>query len=316
MHSPVRMAAIDMDGTLLPSFGYEISRRNLKALRAAQDAGIQVVIATGRRAAFTAPLLEGLGLRADMPLITSNGAVTRTLGGEPIDRWTLDADVARGLCGLLRGFGVLVFTFDQPGRGELVLEDLDRAEGRMELWVEANREAIEVVSPLEQIFTSRGAPIQGMVAGPAGRMREAERTFAASQWSSRCECLRTEYPARDLAILDLLPSGISKRAALERLACRLGIGRLETLAIGDNWNDVGMLEWAGQAFIMGNASRELRSMAKMRGWKQAPGNDRNGVAVVLEAVISRLPGSSAARQPGLQPGPEPRLAPGVEKDRA
>jgi hydroxymethylpyrimidine pyrophosphatase-like HAD family hydrolase len=300
MHLPVRLAAIDMDGTLLPSFGYELSRRNVKSLRAAQEAGIVVAIATGRRNAFAAPLLEGLGFRADMPLVTSNGAVIRTLGGEPIDRSTLDADVARGLCGLLRGFGVLVFTFDQPGRGELVLEDLERAEGRMQLWVEANRDAIEVIKPLEGAFDSRGAPIQGMVAGPLALMREAEKAFEASQWSIACECLRTEYPARDLAILDLLPLGISKGAALERLALRLGIGRLETLAIGDNWNDVDMLEWAGQGFVMGNAPRKLRAMARMHGWKQAPNNDRNGVAVVLEAAIARLPRMAAAKEPDLE----------------
>lgn len=297
MYPPVRLAAIDMDGTLLPSFRHELSRRSLKALRAAEDAGIKVVIATGRRAAFAIPLLEGLGLRADMPLITSNGAVIRTLGGAPIDRFTLDAEAAHGLCGLLRGFGVLVFTFDQPGRGELVLEDLGRAEGRMELWVEANRNAIEVVEPLERIFENRGAPIQGMVAGAISTMREAERAFEMSAWSSRCVCLRTEYPARDLAILDLLPRGVSKGAALERLADSLGIDRFETLAIGDNWNDVDMLEWAGQSFIMGNAARELRSMARMRGWKQAPSNDRNGVAVVLEAEIARLKKLVRAREP-------------------
>ena len=308
MHPPVRLAAIDMDGTLLPSFGYEISRRNLKALRAAQDAGIEISIATGRRAAQTAPLLEGLGLRANMPLITSNGAVTRTLSGEPIDCWTLDADVARALCGLMRGFGVLVFTFDRQGRGELVLEDLGRAEGRMDLWVEANRDAIEEVSPLEQIFASRGDPIQGMVAGPIDRMREAERAFEASPLNGCCECVRTEYPARGLAILDLLPSGVSKAAALERLAGRLGIGRLETLAIGDNWNDLGMLEWAGQSFIMGNAPRALRTRAKLRGWKQAPSNDRNGVAVVLESAIGRLPHLAAAWQSSLEPE--------LEEDRA
>jgi hypothetical protein len=48
-----------------------------------------------------------------------------------------------------------------------------------------------------------------------------------------------------------------------------------------------MLEWAGQAVIMGNAARELRTMAKMRGWKQAPPNDQDGVAVVLEAVVAK-----------------------------
>jgi len=102
-----------MDGTLLPTFAQEVSRRTARALRAAQEAGITVAIATGRRTAYTTPLLEGLGLRADTPLLTSNGAVTRTLGGDRIDRAQLEARVARGLCGLLRPFGVLVFTFDK-----------------------------------------------------------------------------------------------------------------------------------------------------------------------------------------------------------
>jgi HAD superfamily hydrolase (TIGR01484 family) len=140
--------AIDMDGTLLPTFAQEISAHRA-GLKAAQEAGITVAIATGRRTNYTAPLLEGLGLRADTPLITSNGAVTRTLGGESIDRCQMDARVARGLCGLLRQFGAVVFTFDKPGRGELVLEDLEQAHGRISLWVEANRNAIEVVKPLE-----------------------------------------------------------------------------------------------------------------------------------------------------------------------
>src|SRR5579862_2638990 len=108
MHPPVRLVAIDMDGTLLPTFGQVVSRRNAAALRAVQDAGIVVTIATGRRAAYTAPLLEGVGLRAETPLITSNGAVTRTLAGEPMDRCHLDARVARGLCGVLRPFGAVV----------------------------------------------------------------------------------------------------------------------------------------------------------------------------------------------------------------
>jgi hypothetical protein len=85
----------------------------------------------------------------------------------------------------------------------------------------------------------------------------------------------------------LLPKGVSKRSALERLANRLGIAQAETMAIGDNWNDVDMLEWAGQAVIMGNAAMELRTMAKMRGWKQAPPNDEDGVAVVLERAMAK-----------------------------
>jgi Cof subfamily protein (haloacid dehalogenase superfamily) len=288
MHPPVRLVAIDVDGTLLPTFAQKISERTARALKAAQDAGIIVAIATGRRTAYTAPLLEGLGLRADTPLITSNGAVIRTLGGEPIDRCHMEARVARGLCGLLRGFGAVVFTFDRLGRGELVLENLEITQGRISLWVEANRNAIEVVQPLEDALPDGEDPIQGMVTGTLGKMREAEQALKASEWGGSCECVRTEYPARDLSILDLLPPGVSKGTALERLAGRLGVGRKETMAIGDNWNDVDMLEWAGQGVMMGNAARELRTMAKMRGWKQAPPNDQEGVAVVLEAAVVKV----------------------------
>ena len=276
-----------MDGTLVPAIGQGISRRTALALKAAQEAGITVAIATGRRTNYTIPLLEGLGLRADTPLITSNGAVTRTLGGDSIDRCQMESRVARGLCGLLRQFGAVVYTFDKPGRGELVLEDLEQAHGRISMWVEANRNAIEVVKPLELALPDGEDPIQGMVTGTLGKMREAENALKASEWRGLCECVRTEYPSRDLSILDLLPIGVSKGWALERLAARLGVDRKETMAIGDNWNDVDMLEWAGQGVMMGNAARELRTMAKMRGWKQAPPNDQDGVAVVLEAAVAK-----------------------------
>jgi hypothetical protein len=287
MHPPVRLVAIDMDGTLLPTFAQALTPRTTQALRAAQQAGITVAIATGRRTAYTVPLLEGHSLRADTPLITSNGAVTRTLGGVAIDRCQMESRVARGLCGLLRPFGAVVFTFDRPGRSELVVEDLSVAQGRIALWVEANRNAIEVVKPLEDALVDGEDPIQGMAAGSLSLMRKAEQAVKASEWGGSCACVRTEYPGRDLSILDLLPVGVSKASALEKLAARLGVERREVMAIGDNWNDVQMMEWAGQAVMMGNAAHELRTMAKTRGWKQARSNDEDGVAVVLEKAIAK-----------------------------
>jgi Cof subfamily protein (haloacid dehalogenase superfamily) len=286
MHPPVRLVAIDMDGTLLPTLGQTISPRNAQALRAAQQVGITVAIATGRRVAYTLLPLEGEGLRADMPLITSNGAVIRTLGGEAIDRCQLPCHVARGLCGLLRPFGALVFTFDRPGRGELVVEDLEQAHGRIALCVAANRSAIKIVKPLEDALNNGEDPIQGMVAGSLSKMGQAERALKASEWSGSCDCVKTEYPGRDLSILDLMPHGVSKGKALENLASRLGVDREESMAIGDNWNDVDMIEWAGQGVLMGNAVDELRDLAKTRGWALAPPNDEDGVAVVLEAAIA------------------------------
>jgi HAD superfamily hydrolase (TIGR01484 family) len=281
-----------MDGTLLPtisqpSISQRISERNATALRATQEAGVTVVIATGRRAAYTVPLLENLGLRADTPLIASNGAVTATLGGETIDRCHMPVRVARGLCGILRPFGCVVFTFDRPGRGELVLEDLEQAQGRIAMWVETNRNAIEVVKPLELALIDGVDPIQGMAAGTIGRMRQAEAAVKASEWAAECGMALTEYPARDLSILDLLPATVSKGWAFERLVARLGIDRKETMAIGDNWNDVTMLEWAGQGIVMANAAAELRALGKTRGWKQTPSNDDDGVAIVLEKMLAR-----------------------------
>jgi Cof subfamily protein (haloacid dehalogenase superfamily) len=286
MHPPVRLVAIDVDGTLLGNFAPGLSLRTVRALQAAQEAGITIAIATGRRTAYTAPLFESHGLRADMPLITSNGAVTRTLGGEALGHVYMEARAARGLCKLLRPFGALVFTFDRPGRCELVLEDLQQANGRIALWIDANRKSIEVVNPMENALPDGEDPIQGMLAGSVEEMRNAEQAFRDSEWVDRCECVKTEYPARNLSILDLLPAGVSKGWALQQLAATLGVDRKETMAIGDNWNDLAMLEWAGQAVLMGNAAQELRTMASTRGWKQAPRNDQDGVAVVLEKAIA------------------------------
>jgi Cof subfamily protein (haloacid dehalogenase superfamily) len=295
MHPPPRLIAIDMDGTLLPTNSQVISERNARALRAAQEAGITVVIATGRRPAYTVPLLANLGLRADTPIIASNGAVLSNLAGGVIDRCHMPARVARGLCGLLRPFGSVVFTFDRPGRGELVLEDLEAAHGRIAMWVETNRNAIEVVKPLELALVDGDDPVQGMAAGTVSEMREAEIALKASEWATECESVRTEYPARDISILDLLPPGVSKGWALERLAARLGVDLKETMAIGDNWNDLGMLEWAGQGIVMANAAEELRALAKTCGWKLAPSNDEDGVAIVLEAALAK----SASAKIGL-----------------
>ena len=291
MHPLACLVAIDVDGTLLPNFEKKLSERTARALKSAQDAGIIVVIATGRRQAYVTPLFDGLRLRADMPLITSNGAVTRTLDGAEVDRCHLSARVARGLCGLLREFGAVVFTFDKTGPGELVLENLEQAHGRISLWVEANRGSILEVKPLEDALPdgpdSSFDPIQGMVCGTVEDMRQAEHALSLSPLRAECHSVKTEYLARNLTIVDLMPMGVSKGWALERLAARLGVDRRETMAIGDNWNDLDMLEWAGQPWIMGNAAEELRIMGRMKGWKQALPNDEDGVAVVLERLVAK-----------------------------
>jgi Cof subfamily protein (haloacid dehalogenase superfamily) len=294
MSFPVKLVAIDIDGTLLPSAGGEISLRTRRALLEAEAAGIELVIATGRRQAYAAPLIHPVGLRPDTVMITSNGAVTRTLGtrtlgGERIDRFELPVETARELCPVLRQFGgTTVFTFDREGPGELVLESIEQLHARISLWVQANRAWIEEVRPLERAFDSGDAPVQGMVCGTSAEMQQAELWLSASEISRRIEMHRTEYPLRNLTILDILPPGCSKGVALDRLARRRGIGRKSIMAIGDNFNDLEMLRFAGRPVVMANGAPDLVIMAEQMGWRIAPANDEDGVAQILESVLESM----------------------------
>jgi len=95
--------------------------------------------------------------------------------------------------------------------------------------------------------------------------------------------LRTEYPERDLSMIDVLNAGCSKGHALERWAAYRGYQREEVMAIGDNHNDVAMLEFAGHPVIMGNACVELRT----RGWRVTRGNHECGVAAAVELALGQ-----------------------------
>lgn len=297
MTSPtVRMIAVDIDGTLLPGVGKIISRRNRTALLAAEAAGVQVVIATGRRHEYAMPLLEQIGLSPETAIITSNGTVTRTFSGKHLSRNVLPAETARKLCTLLRPFGTAVFTFDREGADALVLESIENLSSRIGHWVEANLSHLTIVKPLEQAFDSGDEPIQGMVAGTLAEMQRAEALLARSPISKDIELHRTEYPERDLCILDLLPPGISKGSALKGLAQRQGIALEEIMAIGDNYNDLEMLNIVGFPVLMGNAPADLQDLARNRGWEVTARNDEDGVALILEEILEDRPLSEADEQ--------------------
>ncbi len=116
-------------------------------------------------------------------------------------------------------------------------------------------------------------------------MREAEAWLLSSDLARLVELHRTEYPARDLSILDILPPGCSKGVALEKWAAIRGIPPAEIMAIGDNFNDLEMLNLAGRPVVMGNSAPDLLLLASTRGWEIAPGNDQDGVAQIIESVL-------------------------------
>jgi Cof subfamily protein (haloacid dehalogenase superfamily) len=278
----IRLIAIDIDGTLLdPQF--QVSDANLAALRRAHEAGVEIVLVTGRRHMFAMPIAEVLGF--DLWLISSNGAVTKSTGGEHFFTDKLPAMAARKLIRQMEDFrGNSVLTFEREGRGALVVERADELHGSISRWMEKNAAYIEHVVPLENALTED--PIQMMFCGGVARMQQAQARLASAGMADQITVLKTEYIARDLTILDVLNHGCSKGHALERWARHRGIIRNQVMAIGDNYNDVEMLEFAGVPVIMGNACRELKQF----GWMETASNDHSGVAAAVEQALDMTAG--------------------------
>lgn len=276
MTPPVRLLAIDIDGTLLDS-SFKIPEENLAALRRAHARGVEVILTTGRRHDFALPIAESLGL--DLWLISSNGAVTKSRTGELFHRDLLPAGVARRLITDMAEFRAnTVLTFDRAGHGALAIECADELNASIARWMEKNAQFLQQVVPLENAVTDD--PIQVMLCGSIERMKEAEARIVAGDCFAEITVLKTQYEARDLCILDVLNRDCSKGHALKRWSEWRGFARAEVMAIGDNYNDVEMLAFAGLPFIMGNACPEL----KTNGWPETLGNDQSGVAAALQQL--------------------------------
>jgi len=271
----LRLIAIDIDGTLLnPEF--RISETDLATLRRAHAEGVEVILVTGRRHTFALPIAQLLGF--DLWLISSNGAVTRSLSGETFHRDMLPATTCGKLIDVMQEFrGQTVLTFDGGGSGTIVIERLDELEGSIQRWLEKNMQYIQFVVPIEKSLTTD--PVQAMFCGPVADMQRALSVLG--ECGLPITVLRTEYPGRDLSIVDVLNADCSKGHALARWANYRGVTSGQVMAIGDNYNDIEMLAFAGHPFIMGNASEELRG----RGWTLTRSHAESGVSAAVEHVL-------------------------------
>lgn len=275
---PVGLIAVDIDGTLIDS-SLNIPAANLAALRRAHESGVHVVLVTGRRHKFALPIAEQLGFESC--LISSNGAITRSTAGQLHFAEMLPRVTARRLCEHMAKFsGCTVLTFDREERGALVVERADELGETIRGWVEKNREYIAEIKPIAGAIIAD--PIQAMFCGTVARMLPAEARLNDGTLAGEISVLKTQYDHRDLCILDVLRYGCSKGSALARWAAHLGIPRSQVMAIGDNYNDIEMLEFAGLPFVMANASDEM----KRNGWPVTLDNESCGVAVAVDEVLA------------------------------
>lgn len=277
MNARIRLLAIDIDGTLLDT-RFQLSPANRDAVVAAHRRGTEVVLVTGRRFTFAQAIVAQFPI--DLTVIASNGALVKSKTGVTRARQLLPRQQARAVlaaAGRFREAAVLLF--DREGMGQIVAERLEPRYAPVDAYFQRNRQYLLQSNPLEDALTED--PIQVLFAGAVAPMRELAQQLAVAPCAAAINVARTEYPQRDLILLDVLDRGCHKGAALARWAAQRGIRSDETMAIGDNWNDREMLEFAGLPVLMANSSEEL----KQTGWPVTTSNDESGVAAAIEKYL-------------------------------
>ena len=267
----IKLIGIDIDGTLLDSRG-QMPDENRAAIEDAVAAGIHVALVTGRSYPFARPVANPLP--AAITLIVSNGAIERTMDGDTLARRLLDRGVAEAVLRATRPFrDAAALVFDRDSERQVVFETMDwEHPGRQKYWSRNNSHIAKSV-PLEDALTED--PIQVMFNGGVGPMRAVAALL--DRVAIDYAVSLTEYEHRDFSLLDITSPLATKGRALAWRAEQLGIGRDEVMAIGDNFNDLEMLELAGVPVVMANAVDELKN----RGWHVTGGQNEAGLAQAI-----------------------------------
>jgi len=276
-----RLVALDIDGTLLNT-QRKVTERTRKAIDSAREIGVVVSLVTGRRFASARLLAMELGL--DSALISHNGALTKNATTlEIIDYHPLNAGTVRELIKIGHEQDADFILCEDPiGLGRVVVENrsVERNQ-RLASYLSYVNEyglAVEVIDNMaEREITDL---IQVMYTGTVQKMEDLSSLIqttigdnAKRQW--------TTYRDSDMTILDLLNPKCSKAHGVAALAESLHISNGEVMAIGDNYNDVEMLQMAGLGVVMANAEQGLKTM----GFTETTSNDEDGVAEAIERYV-------------------------------
>jgi Cof subfamily protein (haloacid dehalogenase superfamily) len=267
----IQLIGIDLDGTLLDSGG-KLPAANSAAVEAAVHAGIHVVIVTGRSYPFARPAVEGLP--ASVSLIVSSGAVERSMSGATIVRRLLSRDAARTVLARTadhRAHAALVF--DRDHADQIVFESMDWSQPGRKGYFDRNRALISQSVPLENALVED--PVQVLFSGTARPMRKLFESIRGVD--PGVSVTLTEYEHRNFSLIDITDRDATKGHALAWRASQLGLDPKQVMAIGDNFNDLDMLEYAGLPVLMGNAVPGLLD----RGWQTTGTQDECGVATAI-----------------------------------
>lgn len=283
----IKLLALDLDGTLLNSRG-KISDANKLAIRRAEEQGVLVTIATGRRFRDARPVALEIGFNA--PIVTHNGALLKFAESLEIVEFSLiNHETVREVLRVGKEFGGdALVSADPHGKGTLLYDRVSDDNLPLRKYIAWSKtlhgdDAEESVRHVEDLFAivDQTEVVHVSFSGACHSMTEMQKVLEA-ELDDSVNILATIYPHLDFTLLDILPPDASKGIGVEKLAFLNGLTHENVMVCGDNFNDLEMLEYAGTAVVMGNASPEL---LENENYHQTLSNDENGVARAIEKFI-------------------------------
>ncbi len=243
----IRLLALDIDGTLIRSDG-KIAQSDRAAIAATLDLGVAVTLATGRLSLSALLFARSLGL--EQPIVCADGAVLFCpIDAALLSQTPLAAKSFTNLISCVRRWSLTPFLFTH----EAVCgkpSDFDRFRFVCS-W-----------SPLRLPYPTTPVALVGAIGvGPRRAITTAERALREDP-SMTDEVVAFPVRSTDQFILRVQPKSCSKATGLSQVVARLGLSRNEVAAIGDSFNDIPMLEWAGTSFAMGQAPHAVKRAAK------------------------------------------------------
>jgi Cof subfamily protein (haloacid dehalogenase superfamily) len=283
----ISLLALDLDGTLLNGRG-QISNRNREAIESARASGVHVALVTGRRFRDSRPIALELGL--DVPVISHNGALTKHASTlQTVSVLPLPLAAAREALRVARAAEAdALLSDDHEGLGVLVYDRLSGENAAVHKYVawarrihgeEEGQKSVRQVDSLEDYLDHE--PIHLAFTGGCRKMDELVEVLRV-ELGSTVKVLSTIYPQQDFTLVDVVNPAASKGAGVAATAAELGVSADEVMAIGDNYNDLEMLLFAGTGVVMANAPLSLREIA---GLHPTASNTEDGVALAIEQFI-------------------------------
>lgn len=240
-----KLIALDVDGTLLTD-DQKLTENTCQSIREANNAGARIVLCTGRSPVNAIPVFRKLGLEG--VLITQNGAViVETTGPELVHQYTFNITDAAPIVEYCRESSL---HFDTCTALDIYTERMDdRATAMYEKY------ALFPTS-VEDVLTLEHPVVKFTLFGSRAQMDQAERVLTKTDMPANIQLLRS-----DDECIDVVAAGVSKGTALKRLAAHWNIHPSEIIAMGNYFNDVEMLRFAGLGIAMDNAPELVKLAA-------------------------------------------------------